>query len=118
VIVAPGSIYTEAARRATSTIPIIFASHADPIGSNHVTNLRRPGGNITGLSLLMTETNAKGLELLREAIPNLSELSVIFDPATPSHEPGLSALEDAAASLALRIRPTAVHGEGELHSAF
>src|SRR5829696_6960937 len=59
IIVAPSSIYTEAARRATSTIPIIFASHADPIGSNHVASVRRPGGNITGLSLLMSDTNSR-----------------------------------------------------------
>jgi putative tryptophan/tyrosine transport system substrate-binding protein len=118
IIVAPSSIYTEAARRATSTIPIIFASHADPIGSNHVASVRRPGGNITGLSLLMSETNAKGLELLKEAIPDLSQVAVLFDPATPSHAPGLQMLEDTAAALAIRIRPLAVRGEGELHSTF
>jgi putative ABC transport system substrate-binding protein len=118
IIVAPSSIYTEAARRATSTIPIIFASHADPIGSNHVATVRRPGGNVTGLSLLMSETNAKGLELLKEAIPHLSQVAVLFDPATPSHAPGLKMLEDTAASLAIRIRPLAVRGEGELHSTF
>src|SRR5829696_6771014 len=104
VIVAPGSIYTEAAKRATSSIPIIFASHADPIGSNHVTSVRRPGGNITGLSLLMTETNSKGLELLKETLPTLSQVAVIFDPATPSHGRGLRALEEIAASLDIRIR--------------
>ena len=118
IIVAPSSIYTEAARRATSTIPIIFASHADPIGSKHVASVRRPGGNITGLSLLMSETNAKGLELLKEAIPDLSQVAVLFDPATPSHAPGLQMLHDTAASLAIRIRPLAVRGEGELHSTF
>src|SRR5215204_1843678 len=72
VIVAPSSIYTGAAKRATSTIPIIFFSHADPLGSGHVASLGRPGGNITGVSLLMTETNAKGLSLLKEAVPGLN----------------------------------------------
>src|SRR6185295_19498196 len=52
VIVAPTSIYTGAAKRATSTIPIVFASHADPIGSSHVTNLARPGANITGFTII------------------------------------------------------------------
>src|SRR5262245_56813405 len=56
IIVAPSSVYVEAARSATSTIPIVFAVHADPIGSGHVTSLARPGGNITGVSLLMPET--------------------------------------------------------------
>ena len=62
VIIAPSSIYTEAAKRATSAVPIIFMSHADPLRSGHVTSLAQPGGNITGLSLMMTETNVKGLE--------------------------------------------------------
>ena len=94
VIMAPSSIYTEAAKRATSTIPIIFLSHADPLGTGHVASLARPGGNITGLSLMMTETNVKGLELFKEAVPGLSRVAVIFDPATPSHGPGLKAVED------------------------
>ncbi len=72
VIVAPSSIYAEAAKRATSTIPIVFVSHADPLGSGHVASLAYPGGNVTGLSLLMTETNAKSLEILKEAIPTVS----------------------------------------------
>src|SRR5215203_2375550 len=93
VIVAPTSIYAEAAKQATSTTPIIFASHADPIGTGHVASLGRPGGNITGLSLLMPETNAKGLELLREAIPGLARVAVVFDPATPSAAPGLEAIK-------------------------
>src|SRR4051812_32810666 len=84
IVVAPSSIYTEAAKRATSTIPIIFMSHADPLGTGHVTSLSRPGGHITGLSLMMTETSVKGLELLKEAVPRLSRVAVIFDPATPS----------------------------------
>ena len=88
VIVAPTSIYTGAAKRATSTIPIVFVSHADPIGSGHVASLARPGGNITGISLMMTETNAKLLELLKEAVPGLSRVAVLWDPATPSHGPG------------------------------
>ena len=89
VIVAPSSIYTGAAQRATSTIPIVFVSHADPLGSGHVASLSCPGGNITGLSLLMTETNAKSLETLKEALPSVSQVAVIYDPATPSHAPGL-----------------------------
>src|SRR4051794_5210714 len=96
VIIAPSSIYTEAAKRATSAVPIIFMSHADPLRSGHVTSLAKPGGNITGLSLMMTETNVKGLELLKDAVPGLSHLAVIWDPATPSHEPGLRAVEAAA----------------------
>src|SRR6266540_4220387 len=99
VIVAPTSIYAGAAKRATSTIPIVFASHADPIGSGHVASLARPGGNITGLTVMMSETTAKGLELLKEAVPGLSRVAVVWDPATPSHGPGLKAVEAAGRTL-------------------
>jgi putative ABC transport system substrate-binding protein len=118
VIITPSSVYTGAAKRATSTIPIIFMSHADPIRSGHVANLARPGGNITGLSLMMTETNVKGLELFKEAIPGLSRVAVIWDPATPSHGPGLKAVEVAGPTLGLRIQPVAVRSATEYESAF
>ena len=118
VIVAPTSIYAEAAKRATSTIPIIFVSHADPIGSGHVASLARPGGNITGLSLMMTETNAKGLELLKEAVPGLSRVAVLWDPATPSHGPGLNAVEVTGRALGLQIQALGVRSATEFDSAF
>ena len=118
VFVAPSSIYTEAAKQATSTIPIIFVSHADPLGSRHVTSLARPGGNITGLSLMMTETNVKGLELLKEAVPGISRVAVIFDPATPSHGPGLKAVKAAGPTLGLRIQSVPVRSATEFDSAF
>jgi putative ABC transport system substrate-binding protein len=118
VIVAPSSIYTGAAKAATSTIPVIFFSHADPLGSGHVASLGRPGGNITGISLMMTETNVKLLELLKEAIPGLARVAVIFDPATPSHGPGLKAIEDAGPSLGLRVQSVAVRSATEYDAAF
>lgn len=118
VIVAPTSIYTEAAKRATSTIPIVFVVHADPIGSGHVASLARPGGNITGLSLMMSETSAKGLALLKEAVPELSRVAVLWDPATPSHRPGLNAVEVTGRALGLRLQPVAVRSATDLDSAF
>jgi ABC-type uncharacterized transport system substrate-binding protein len=118
VIMAPSSIYTAAAKRATSTIPIIFMSHADPLATGHVASLAQPGGNATGHSLMMTETNVKGLELLKGAIPGLSRVAVIFDPATPSHGPGLKAVEEAGPALGLRIRPVAVRSAAEYDEAF
>lgn len=118
VIMAPSSIYAGAAKAATSTIPIVFLSHADPLGSGHVASLGRPGGNITGLSLMMTETNVKGLELFKQAVAGLSHVAVVWDPATPSHRPGLEAIEAAGASLGLRIQPVAVRSAAEYESAF
>ena len=64
LIVARGSLVTEAAKAATSSIPIVFIAHADPVGTGHVASLARPGGNITGLAILQTELAAKGLEIL------------------------------------------------------
>jgi len=118
LIMAPSSIYTGAAKRATSTIPIVFLSHADPLRSGHIASLGHPGGNITGVSLMMTETNVKGLELFKEAVPGLSHVAVIWDPATPSHGPGLKAVEAAGPSLGLRILSVPVRSATEYESAF
>jgi putative ABC transport system substrate-binding protein len=118
LIVAPTSIYTGAAKRTTSTIPIVFASHADPIGSGHVGSLARPGTNATGLTIVMSETMAKSLELLKATVPGLSRVSVIWDPATPSHRPGLKAVEDTGRALGLRLHTLAVGSAAEFDSAF
>jgi len=118
LIVAPSSVYTGAARRATSTIPIVFAVHADPVGSGHVASLARPGGNVTGTSLALTETYAKGLELLKESIPGISRVAVLFNPDTPSHEPGLKAVETTGRALSLLIQPVAARTAAEFDGAF
>ena len=118
VIVAPSSIYTAAAQGATSTIPVVFFGHADPLGSGHVSSLARPGGNITGISLMMTETNVKLLEILMEALPGLSRIAVVWDPVTPSHRPGLQALERAARARGLQLQSIAVPGPRRAVSHF
>jgi len=117
-IVAPSSIYTAAAKRATSTIPIVFMSHADPLGTGDVASLSRPGGNATGLSLMMTETNVKLLELFKEAVPSLLRVAAVFDPSTPSHTPGLEALRAAGPKLNIQILPVAVSSAAEYKRAF
>ena len=118
IIMAPSSIYTAAAKEATATIPIVFMSHADPLASGHVASLARPGGNVTGLSLMMTETNVKGLQTFTEAVPGLARVAVIWDPATPSHGPGLKAIEAAGPSLGIEIQSVAVRSVKEYESAF
>lgn len=118
LLVAPTSIYTGAAKRTTSTIPIVFASHADPIGSGHVASLARPGTNATGLTIVMSETMAKSLELLKGAVPGLRRVAIIWDPATPSHAPGLKAVEATGRALGLRLQPVAVRSVTEFDSAF
>src|SRR5438034_1879069 len=118
VIIVPGSIYTEAAKRATSTIPIVFLGHADPVATGHATSLARPGGNITGLSIMLKEASVKSLELLKQAVPGLTRIAVIFDPATPSHGPTLKAVEAAGPLLGLQVQPVAVRSATEFDSAF
>jgi putative ABC transport system substrate-binding protein len=118
VIVAPSSIYTAAAKEATDTIPIIFMSHADPLRTGHVASLARPGGNATGFSLMMTETNVKGLELLREVLPTLSRVAVLYEPATPSHGPGLEAVKEAGPILGLSIQPVAAASAADFDTSF
>src|SRR6516164_2693631 len=96
VIFAPTSTMVEPARQATKTIPIVFSNHADPIGSGHVASLPRPGGNITGLSEMATDLNAKAMEMLREAVPGATRIGVLWNPTTPSQVPGLQSVKAAA----------------------
>ena len=118
VIIVPASVYTEAAKRATSTIPIVFLGHADPVATGHATSLARPGGNITGISIMLTEASVKSLELLKQAVPGITRIAVIFDPATPSHGPVLKAVEAAGPLLGLQVQPVAVRSATEFDSAF
>lgn len=117
VIVAPTSIYAGAAKRVTSTVPIVFASHADPIGSGHVASLARPGGNLTGLTIVMSETSAKSLEVLREVLPGLARAGVVWDPATPSHVPALKAVEAMAQALKVSLVTQPVRTPAEFEGA-
>jgi putative tryptophan/tyrosine transport system substrate-binding protein len=103
VIFAGASTHVEAARQATSKIPIVFAAHADPVGLGHVASLSRPGGNITGLSMLMTELSVKELELLKEVIPRARRIGVLWNPTTLSHSPARQTVEAAGKKLGLQL---------------
>jgi putative ABC transport system substrate-binding protein len=103
VIFANSSTLVEPARQATQTIPIVFSNHADPVGIGHVASLPRPGGNITGLSMLLTDLVAKELEILSEALPQAKQIGVLWNPTTPSHTPAVRAVEDAAKKLGIRL---------------
>jgi ABC-type uncharacterized transport system substrate-binding protein len=87
LIVTRGSIYVEAARKATSSIPIVFVMHADPERTGHVTSLARPGGHITGLALMQTEIYRKELEILISTVPAAKRIAVLWNPDAPSHIP-------------------------------
>jgi putative tryptophan/tyrosine transport system substrate-binding protein len=103
IIFAPSSTFVEPARKATQTIPIVFALDADPVGLGHVASLARPGGNITGLTMQSTELNTKQLEILREALPQSTRFGVLWNPSTPSHKLGLPATEAAGETLGITL---------------
>jgi putative tryptophan/tyrosine transport system substrate-binding protein len=106
VIVTDITLTTRAAMRATSTIPIVMGISADAVGGRLVSNLARPGGNVTGNSVLLAETSVKRLQLLKEALPKVTRVAVLWDPATPFHKAMLS--EIAAAAASLRVEPLAI----------
>ena len=118
LIVTRGSTYVQGARKATSAIPIVFLVHADPVATGHVASLAKPGGNITGLSLLLTEIYRKGFEILISTIPAAKRIAVLYNPETPSHIPGLKALEESARGLRLQLQPVVARAGAELESAF
>ena len=118
VIFATSSTLVEAARQATKTIPIVFATHADPIGSGHVASLPRPGGNITGLSELTTEIDAKALEILKEVVPQSTRIGVLWNPTTPSQVPGLQSVKAAGERLGLALSIVSTATVEDLDAAF
>ena len=103
VIFAPASTQVEPARQATRKIPIVFAQHADPVGTKHVASLARPGGNITGVSMVLTELAAKGLELLREVVPRATRIGVLWNPTTPTHPHVLKAVEATGQRMSIQL---------------
>ena len=85
IVVAAGDATIQAAKNATKTIPIVMTGlGSDPVRAGHVESLARPGGNVTGLTTLTRELGGKRLELLKEAVPKLSRVAVLYDPANPA----------------------------------
>jgi putative ABC transport system substrate-binding protein len=118
VIFAPASTQVEPARRATNTVPIVFAQHADPVGLGDVASLSRPGGNITGLSMLLTELSVKELEILRETLPNAVRIGVLWNPTTPSHPTAVKAVEAASEKLGVQLVLAPAGTVSEIQEAF
>ncbi len=118
VIVAPASTQVEPARQATKTIPIVFAQHADPVGTGHVATLAHPGGNITGVSMLLTEIAAKGLQLLKQVLPRAERIGVLWNPSTPTHPYVLKAVEATAEKMAVQLVKVAAQSITDFEGAF
>jgi putative ABC transport system substrate-binding protein len=118
VIFATSSTEVGAAKEATKAIPIVFATHADPIGTGHVTSLPRPGGNITGLSVMQSDLTAKALAILKEAVPQLMRLGVFWNSTVASGRPTLQSAEAAGAKLGIQIYSVPVRASKDFDGAF
>jgi len=118
VIVADVTVAIRAAMQATSTIPIVMASSADAVGNGLVTNLGRPGGNVTGVTIMLAEVSAKRLQLLKEMAPNASRVAVLWDPTIPWHRALLKEIEAAAPPLRLQPVVIAVRSRDDLGDTF
>src|SRR5229473_571976 len=118
VIAAAGTLAPIAAKRATSTIPIVMTAAGDPLGSGLVASLARPGGNITGLSLMAADLGGKRLELLHELLPRASRVAVLWNAANPYSAHVFKETESAAGVLGMALQSLEVRGPSEFDSAF
>ena len=118
LIFAISSTEVEAALQATKTIPIVFATHADPVGLGHVASLARPGGNATGSTVILSELAAKQLALLKEAVPQATRIGVLFSPAAPSHRPALQSVEMAGQQLGVQIHTAPLRSIDDIDAAY
>ena len=114
VIVAVGTPVALAAKRATSTIPVVMALVADPVGSGLVASLARPGGNVTGLSAMAVELSTKRLQLLKEAIPKATRVWVVFNPEAPYNSKVIGLLKAAAPEMKVELTFVGVRRAEEL----
>ena len=107
-----------AAQKATQTIPIVFAGVGDPVGSGVVSSLSRPGGNITGISILATELSAKRLELLEEIVPGASPVAMFWNDSNPGMVLRAHEAQNAAGKLGLNLQSIGVHDLISFDTAF
>ena len=117
VIVVESTPAARALKRVTSTIPIVMAVVGDPVGSGLVASLGHPGGNVTGLSMMMTELSAKRLQLLKEAIPRIARVAVLWNPDT-RYPKIIEDLKAAAPSLSIELSFVSVRTPEEFGPAF
>jgi putative ABC transport system substrate-binding protein len=118
VIVTHGVVATRAVKQATTTIPIVIAAADDPLATGLVASLARPGGNITGLSVVTPDLTEKRLELLKEILPGRTLVAVLWNSSNPISEQELRKTEAAARALGLQLHSLGVKDPGELASAF
>jgi putative ABC transport system substrate-binding protein len=110
VIVAPNNVVIRAAKEATKTIPIVMLSSVDPVGAGYVESFARPGGNITGLAHLGRDLSAKRVELLKEVLPKMSRVAILWDAAGPGPTVAFKEYEAAARAFKIELRSLEVRG--------
>ena len=120
IVVAGGARLIRAAKNATKTIPIVMTGlGADPVEAGLIESLARPGGNVTGITNLSRELGGKRLELLKEAVPKLARVAVLYDPAIPGSVLEVKeVLPVAARALGLTIQPWEVRGADDFEKVF
>ena len=118
ILVTPGTQATLAAKRATTTIPIVMLNTGDAVATGLVASLAQPGGNVTGSTVLSPELMAKRLELLKEALPRARRVTALLNPNNPAQELSFQAMETTARSLKMELQRLDVREAGKIESAF
>jgi putative ABC transport system substrate-binding protein len=118
VIVTGGSVASLTAKKASATIPIVFGSHADPVGTGLVSSLAQPGGNITGLSTMAPDLDGKRLELLKEAFPKIARVAFLWQSGGARGNLTLTDMEGAAKALRVKLLSLEVRSLDDFESAF
>ena len=118
VIVAVGGRATQVAQQATRTIPIVMSAVNDPVGSRLVASLARPGGNVTGITVMAPDLVGKQFELLREVVPKVSRVALLLNPDNPASGEQLREAEAAARVVNVRLQPLQAKMPQEIDSAF
>jgi ABC-type uncharacterized transport system substrate-binding protein len=118
VLVPVGTQPSRAAKQATSTLPIVMAQVGDPVGSGLVTSLAKPGGNMTGVSVIGPDIGVNQLELLKQAVPGAARVAVLWNPTNPAAEAVWRELQRAAPGLGVILHAVAVQQPEEFDSAF
>lgn len=118
VIIANAAPETKAARQATRNIPIVFVVHGDPVGTGDVQSLARPGGNVTGLSQLHPELSAKQLDLLKQLVPSLRRVAVLWNAEVASKAGDWRELQSAGRALGIVLQSREVRRPADLEGAF
>jgi putative ABC transport system substrate-binding protein len=118
LIMAGGTLAPLAAKQATTTIPIVMTTAGDPVGSGLVSNLARPEANITGLSFMSPDLAGKRLQLLREVVPRVARVAVLWDAANPYPAREFKETQRAAQTLGIEVQSLEVRGPDEFAGAF